>query len=207
MGLRAFFSEGFFKFCVNSIKRGINKVKEAEMITFEKVCPKNFDQVIHLEMAEDQVGFMENNLYSLAEAKVFDYLEARAIYREEDLIGFILYYFQPYGVKRDMGPGEGDHEIHADGQDYVYLKRIMLDKSFQGRGWGREALKESLDFFKEAYPSIAFVELMHYKDNDTGASLYESLGFESTGEERKTLRPGTLDQYDVEEVRRMYYSS
>lgn len=77
------------------------------MIRFEKVTPDNFEGVINLKMKESQIGFMENNLYSLAEAKVFDYLEPRAIYNDQELIGFMLYYFQPDGVVREMGPGEG----------------------------------------------------------------------------------------------------
>lgn len=175
------------------------------MIRFEKVTPQNFEAVINLRLRDDQVGFLENNLYSLAESYVFPYMEPRAIYDDENLIGFMLYYFQPNGVVREMGPGEGVHEIHADGKDYVYFKRLMLDESWQGRGLGRAAMKAAADFFKIEYPSIAFVELMHYMDNDTGASLYESLGYESTGEVRKTLRPGTEDEYDEELVRRMYY--
>ncbi|MBQ6662999.1 MAG: GNAT family N-acetyltransferase [Firmicutes bacterium] len=175
------------------------------MIRFEKVTPDNFEGVINLKLRDDQVGFLENNLYSLAESKVFDYLEPRAIYADDTLIGFMLYYFQPDGVTRQMGPGEGKHEIHSGGQDYIYFKRLMLDQSFQGKGLGRAAMTAALAFFKEEYPSAAFVELMHYMDNDTGASLYESVGFASTGEVRRTLRPGTEDEYDEELVRRMYY--
>jgi len=175
------------------------------MIRFEKVTPDNFETAINLKMRDDQIGFMENNLYSLAESKVFDYLEPRIIYSDEEAIGFMLYYFQPYGVVRAMGPGEGNHEIHCDGQDYVYFKRVMVDKNYQGKGLGRAAMKAAGEYFKAEYPSIAFVELMHYMDNETGASLYESLGYKSTGEVRRTLRPGTEDEYDEELVRRMYY--
>ena len=78
-------------------------------INFRKVTPENFESVINLELRDDQVGFLENNLYSLAESKVFDYLEPRAIYDGDELIGFMLYYLQPYGVVREMGPGEGKH--------------------------------------------------------------------------------------------------
>ena len=74
------------------------------MIFFKPVTPQNFDAVIHLKLRDDQVGFLENNLYSLAEAKVFDYLEPRAIYSDEKLVGFMLYYFQPHDVQREMGP-------------------------------------------------------------------------------------------------------
>lgn len=175
------------------------------MIRFEMVTPDNFEGVIGLKLREDQIGFLENNLYSLAESKVFDYLEPRAIYNDEELIGFMLYYFQPYGVVRQMGPGEGSHEIHSDGQDYIYFKRLMLDENFQGQGLGRASMEAAAKYFKEEYPSIAFVELMHYLDNDTGSLLYESLGYKSTGEVRRTLRPGAEDEYDEELVRRYYY--
>ncbi len=175
------------------------------MIRFEEITPGNFEAVINLRMKDFQVGFMENNLYSLAESKVFDYLEPRAIYDGETLIGFMIYYFQPKDVVREMGPGEGNHEIHSNGMDYVYFKRLMLDGAFQGKGLGRASLLAAVEYFKENYPTIGFVELMHYLDNDTGASLYESAGFLSTGEIRKTLRPGTDDEYDEEMVRRMYF--
>ncbi len=175
------------------------------MIRFEKVTPDNFEDVINLKMKDSQIGFMENNLYSLAEAKVFDYLEPRAIYNDQELIGFMLYYFQPNGVVREMGPGEGVHEIHNDGMDYVYFKRLMIDQYYQGKGFGKAALEEAGRFFKKEYPSIGFIELMHYMDNETGASLYEAAGYKSTGEVRRTPRPGTDDEYDEELVRRVYF--
>ena len=175
------------------------------MIRFELVTPENFEDVIDMKLKKDQIGLLENNLYSLAESKVFDYLEPRAIYDDDKLIGFMLYYFQPDGVRRDMGPGEGKHEIHSGGKDYIYFKRLMLDEKYQGKGLGRASMLAALDYFKEQYPSTAFVELMHYMDNDTGASLYESVEFEPTGEVRRTLRPGTDDEYDEELVRRRFY--
>ena len=105
------------------------------MIRFEKVTSDNFEDVINLKMKDSQIGFMENNLYSLAEAKVFDYLEPRAIYNDQELIGFMLYYFQPNGVVREMGPGEGVHEIHNDGMDYIstglFIRRSRLTNMMQ----------------------------------------------------------------------------
>ena len=147
----------------------------------------------------------KSNLYSLAEAKVFDYLEARAIYSGEHLIGFMLYYFQPFGLVRKMGPEEGEHGIDSGGMDYVYFKRIMIDEKWQGEGLGKAAMKKALHFFKEEYSSIGFIELMHYFDNDTGASFYEALGFTSTGEIRRTIRPGTEDEIEEELVHRKDY--
>lgn len=175
-----------------AIRLGVNRIgrKEYErknvMIHFEKVTEENFEDVIHLQLKEEQKGFLENNLYSLAEAKVNPDLEPRAIYNDDQLIGFMLYYFH-----------EGD-------PDYVYYKRLMIDRKWQGRGFGRAAMEAAIRMFKKEYPSIGCVELMHYLDNDAGEALYESLGFEATGEVRETIRPGT-DYIDRERVRRFYY--
>lgn len=54
--------------------RGVEK-EVCVMINFKPVTPDNFEAVINLKLHESQVGFLENNLYSLAESKVFDYLE------------------------------------------------------------------------------------------------------------------------------------
>lgn len=156
------------------------------MIKFKEVTMKNFEAVINLKLKDEQVGFLKNNLYSLAESKVNESLIPKGVYDDEELVGFILYYF------------------HEGKPDYVYLKRLMIDAKMQGKGLGRKTMVAAIDKFKEEFPSIGCVELMHYLDNETGESLYESLGFKSTGEIRETIRPGT-DYIDKELVRRFYY--
>ena len=99
----------------------------------------------------------------------------------------------------------GFMENNLYGMDYVYFKRLMIDQCYQGKGFGKAALEEAGRFFKKEYPSIGFIELMHYMDNETGASLYEAAGYKSTGEVRRTPRPGTNDEYDEELVRRVYF--
>ena len=99
----------------------------------------------------------------------------------------------------------GFMENNLYGMDYVYFKRLMIDQCYQGKGFGKAALEEAGRFFKKEYPSIGFIELMHYMDNETGASLYEAAGYKSTGEVRRTPRPGTDDEYDEELVRRVYF--
>lgn len=156
------------------------------MIYFDTIDKSNFEEVISLKLKDDQVEFLESNLYSLAEAYVDPSLKPRAIYNDGQLIGFMLYYFE-----------------EAD-PDYVYLKRLMLDEKFQGQSLGRKSMEKAIVFFKKEYPSIGCVELMHYLDNEGGEYLYESLGFKPTGEVRKTIRPGT-DIVDREKVRRYYF--
>ncbi|MDO5038056.1 MAG: GNAT family N-acetyltransferase [Tissierellia bacterium] len=162
------------------------------MIHFQPVSQDNFDALIDLSVHEDQRGFMENNLYSIAQASVKKNFNCRGIFKEDQAIGFMVYYFV-----------EGD-------PDYVYLHRFMIDKNYQGQGLGRQALEKALAYFKQVFPSIACVELMYYPDNTAGAALYKTLGFEPTGELRESSpcrhEKGTQDpnRY-VEKVQRFYY--
>lgn len=162
------------------------------MIIFKNIDSKNFDKVIDLEVNKDQIGFMEDNLLSIAETTIYDHYRAKAIYLEKELIGFMLYYFV------------------EDSPDYVYLHRFMIDRRYQGKGYGKKAVQKALKLFKQEYPCIECVELMHYPDNSIGEQLYESLGFEKTGElrdsepcrvEKETQDPNRY----VEIVRRYYY--
>lgn len=162
------------------------------MITFRNVDKENFAAVINMEVHDNQKGFMEDNLYSLAELCFEDTFLAKAVYADEEPVGFILYYFV------------------EDNPNYVFLHRFMIDKKMQGRGLGKEALTACMNLFKEEFPSIECVELMHYPDNVIGAGLYDALGFEPTGEHRESepcrCEADTKDpnRY-VEIVRRKFY--
>ncbi len=162
------------------------------MITFRNITRENFDTIVDLKVNDDQLAFMEGPLYSLAECTFEDSYIAKAIYNDETVVGFILYYFV------------------SDDPDYVYLHRFMIDKSQQGKGLGKAAILASLDMFKTEFPSIECVELMHYSDNKAGAAAYAALGFEPTGENRESgpcrceLGTTNPERY-TEIVRRKYY--
>lgn len=163
------------------------------MITFRNITRENFDAVISLEVHEGQLAFMESPMYSLAECTFEESFVAKAICNDEIVVGFILYYFV------------------ADNPDYVFVHRLMIDKAQQGKGLGKAALRAGMDIFKEEFPSIGCVELMHYPDNEIGAAVYESLGFQPTGENRESepcrCELGTTNPNRcIEIVRRKYYT-
>ncbi|MEG0292063.1 MAG: GNAT family N-acetyltransferase [Anaerovoracaceae bacterium] len=162
------------------------------MINFRDVDHSNFQAVIDMDVNDDQKGFMENNMYSLAECVFEDTFRTKVIYNDDEPVGFILYYF----VKDDP--------------DYVFLHRFMIDKTKQGRGFGKTSLLATMTLFKEEFPSIKCVELMHYPDNLIGKSLYEAVGFDKTGEDRPSgpcrCEADTTDPNRfVEIVRRKFY--
>ncbi len=162
------------------------------MITLREITKENLIPVTDLEMEESQMGFVEDNLFSIAECYLYEEFIPKAIYDDETLIGFVLYYFV-----------EGD-------PDYVFLHRIMVDKNQQGKGYGVRSLEACVEEFKKEFPSIGCVELIHYPDNRIAAAVYEMAGFKLTGG-RVDSAPGRIERGSTDEnrtyevTRRRYY--
>lgn len=162
------------------------------MIYFHEINRENFNSVIEMEVYEGQKGFMEDNLYSIAECAFEKEFVAKAIYSDDEAIGFMLYYFV------------------EDEPNFVFLHRFMIDRNKQGKGLGKAALEAAISLFAEEFPKAKCVELMHYPDNLIGAALYDRLGFIPTGELRPSepcrCEAGITDEnrtYEI--VRRKYY--
>lgn len=68
-------------------------------------------------------------------------------------------------------------------KDNYEIWRFMIDKRYQGRGYGKEALKLALDFIKTWPCGKADLCWISYNsENEIARKLYSSLGFEETGE-------------------------
>jgi diamine N-acetyltransferase len=135
-------------------------------VTFRDITRDNFEQVIGLELKDDQQGFVRSNLYSIAQAKAIPVLTPKAVYNESgELVGFVLY------------RGERDPESDPDG----WLVRIMIDREYQGRGYGRETMEEIIRLVRDEM-GCRSIGLSVEPENHHARNLYESLGFRETGE-------------------------
>ena len=162
------------------------------MLTLREITKENLIAVTDLQMEDSQAGFVEDNLWSIAECYLYEEFVPKAIYDDETPVGFVLYYFV------------------EDDPDYVFLHRIMIDKHQQAKGYGVRSLELCFEEFKKEFPSIGCVELIHYPDNDRAAAVYEKAGFKLTGGRVKSA-PGRIERgstdvnrtYEV--TRRRYY--
>lgn len=162
------------------------------MLTLREITKENLIPVTDLQMEDSQAGFVEDNLFSIAECYLYPEFIPKAIYDDETPVGFVLYYFV------------------EDDPDYVFLHRIMVDKNQQGKGYGVRSLDLCFEEFKKEFPSIGCVELIHYPDNDRAAAVYEKAGFKLTGGRVKStpgrIERGSTDPNRTYEVtRRRYY--
>ena len=121
-----------------------------------------------LEVSESQKQYIASNKKSLETAGKEEYREiARpfAIYAEEQIIGFTMFAFEL---------------TSSDPNDRYWLWRFMIDRNFQGKGYGSAALEKIIDYFRNHGADHI---LLSTKENNTSAlSLYHKYQFAETGE-------------------------
>ncbi|MCL2519745.1 MAG: GNAT family N-acetyltransferase [Spirochaetaceae bacterium] len=131
------------------------------MIELKEVTKENFEEVIALN-AGDEGKFVAGNLYSMAEAKVYHEATPLAIYNNEVLVGFLM------------------HEIDSDNNNH-YICRLMVDKKYQAKGYGKQAMEVIIKKLQEDKSRNKIV-ISAEPDNSVAIKLYEKLGFKLTGE-------------------------
>lgn len=63
------------------------------------------------------------------------------------------------------------------------LWRLMIDKSYQGKGYGKDAVRLALDYIKTSPCGAAdYCWLSYEPENKIARKLYGSFGFNETGE-------------------------
>lgn len=131
-------------------------------VTLRPVDLRNWQQVIHLRLSQEQATRVASNLYSLAEAYVQPSCTPYAIYANETLIGFAM------------------AEYLAAPRAYN-IPRFMIDIAWQGVGYGSLALQAIIDTLKEERPEAPIL-ISLTPDNAAARGLYERHGFVDTGQ-------------------------
>lgn len=146
------------------------------MITLRTITLENRRAMFNLEVAEEQRRFVASNLSSVASCYVLvtngGHPFPFVIYADEQPVGFVML---AYGIT-----GYDEPSIAAD--NYCIM-RLMIDKQYQNRGYGREAMKIIMEFIRTFPAGPAHFCWIPYKSDNTAArKLYESFGFRDTGE-------------------------
>ena len=148
------------------------------MFKLKKINRNNIGEILKLEVFDNQKSFVATNNSSIIEAyiaitennDVFTF----GIYKENTPIGFLMIGFD---VNSD---DEGAPRI-AKGNYNIW--RLMIDKKFQGQGFGKEAMDLALEFVN-TFPcgTAKYCWLSYECDNEVARQLYKSVGFVETDE-------------------------
>ena len=133
-------------------------------IVLREITRENFRECVSLKLEPSQEALVAPNVESLAEAKVDPTLVPLAIYDraalgaplgDHGMVGFTMY-----------GP------VAAVG----FIKRLMIDKRFQRKGYGRAAMREVIRRLR-LDPQVQLIGTRHRRENEAAANLYRNLGF------------------------------
>lgn len=135
--------------------------KSFHVLHLEPIDRKNRQEAEHLAVFSEQSGFIESVAECLQEADQLALWRPVGIYDGSTLVGFAMYGYFP-------APGQ------------LWLDRLLIDKAYQGRGYGREAILALLDRLRGEYDSPV-VYLSVYPENAHAVRLYQQIGFHFNG--------------------------
>jgi diamine N-acetyltransferase len=148
------------------------------MLRLEQVNGKNVWDILKLSVEDDQKNFVASNTTSIIE--VYTAISANGfafpfgIYEDETPVGFLMIGFDIDDYWNDAPPiAKGNYN----------LWRLMIDKAYQRRGFGKEAVQLALNFIK-SFPcgKAEYCWLSYEPENEVARQLYRSFGFTETGE-------------------------
>ena len=133
-------------------------------LQLRQVSAENFQECIKLKVKDGQRDFCASNLYSIAESKVEPLAIPVCIYADGVMVGFAMY-----------GPEQSDNGM------IMSIDRFMIDRRFQGRGYGKLAFAELIETIRSNY-RYKEIYLSYTPENVIAEKLYGSFGFTKTGE-------------------------
>ena len=151
------------------------------MIELNGVSHNNWLACIELDVYDWQKPFVNPNIFSLAEAYAHSDVNPaeaekyyrcipKAIYNDDELIGFTLISYEKE-CDYDDTPG---YEIY----------RLMIDKKYQQQGYGKKAVQQIINYIKSfPYGEVENIYACWHPDNKVSEKLFLSNGFEVVGKD------------------------
>jgi diamine N-acetyltransferase len=133
-----------------------------DAITLQEITEDTLADILALEVKDGQKHLITSNAKSIAQAHFSRYSWMRAIYAGSAPVGFVLLY---------LDPDEPHYEIW----------RFMIDKEFQGRGYGKAAIEMIIEFLNDL-PDCREIYLCYVPEKNNASWFFKNLGFVDTGE-------------------------
>ena len=152
------------------------------MTHLEQLDAKNVWDILDLKVKKSQKRFIAPNDISIIEAHIAADTECRAfpfgVSNGKRTVGFLM-----VGYNGAAMFGLCDEKPPEAFKNNYSIWRLMIDKRYQGKGYGKEAVKLALDFIR-TWPcgKAEYCVLSYDPENAAAADLYRSFGFTENGE-------------------------
>lgn len=138
----------------------VSELPSASSVRLRELDHETGREVMRLRVAPAQENFVAPNAVSLAEAFLTTDVLVRGIFADDLAVGFVM--------------------LSTRSQRY-YVWRFMIDRRYQGHGYGRRAMELVIDLVR-AMPGATELRISHVKAPGGPGPFYERLGFRETGE-------------------------
>ena len=141
------------------------------MLKLKKINRKNVGEILKLEVFDNQKSFVATNNSSIIEAYIAitenNHVFTFGIYKDDTPIGFLIIGF-------DVNSNDEGASRIAKGNYNIW--RLMIDKDFQGRGFGKKAMDLALEFIN-TFPcgTAKYCWLSYESDNDVADNSINQL--------------------------------
>ena len=144
-----------------------------QVVHLEKITKANAESIINLKVNKEQKEFVASNALSLAHAYValsnHQAVYPFGIFLGKKPIGFIMVGFDAHFL------GDKDPDIL---RKQYFIWRFMIDRRYQGKGYGKEAFRLAVEFVKTYPTGKADLCWVSYEPtNGVAKRLYVSYGF------------------------------
>lgn len=133
-----------------------------DTVSLREVSAETVRQICRLKVTEEQNQFVAPVAVSIAQAYFCPEAWFRAVYAEETPVGFVMLYDDP--VKAEY-----------------FLWRFLIDERYQGRGYGREAIRLLVEYVRSR-PGAKELKVSYVPLAGGPEPFYRMLGFVPTGE-------------------------
>ena len=133
-----------------------------DSVRLEDVTKANFIEVCFLTVHPEQIHFIASNAFSLAQAKYQEECIPKAIYVNDNLVGFLMY------------------SVKDPDDSLVWVYRLMIHLSYQGLGYAKKAMELLIPYLK-SISTVSTIRISFEPENLIAKTLYEKLGFVTTG--------------------------
>lgn len=140
-----------------------NQPRAAATVSLREITKETLRDILRLKVGDDQQHFVANNAVSVAQAHFEPKAWFRGIYADETPVGFVMLSDDP------------------EKPEY-YLWRFMIDRRYQGRGYGWQALQRLVEHVKSR-PGAVELLVSYVPGDGSPGKFYHKFGFVDTGEE------------------------
>ena len=141
------------------------KITRDAAVNLRPISEENVLAVIRLDVTEEQKEFVAPNSVSIAQAAHTTNRWERAIYAGDDPVGYVL-------LSEDRK------------KPRYYLWRYMIDKRYQGMGFGGAAMRQVIDYVR-TLPDASEMFLTYVPHENGPRDFYAKFGFVDTGIEHE----------------------